>query len=599
MRLKSFQIKGYRSIVDTGVIELSKRDNITIFAGQNESGKSSILNALYDFELGKFEDDSLPFSLDGTPVQSVSCTYEITEGDNFGKELSDDLLEQYKPKLNEGEELLDQTKINTIKEFTITRKKNGEKVETSIDPKTITILKVAVSERKVPDPKPAGEVESDAVEVTTTEKLFNITDEDNSKIAEIFWISAPKILLFADFCALLPDKILISDLVNKKEDAEGYRAVTNLEKILGTNFTKKDEEQDAVRRTKEEEQNKVISIDFEKDWGQRIHDENRVLVEYNFEKRETGSYIKFYVQTKEGQRLRPKQRSKGLIWFLSLWLELKAQEANIILLLDEPDQHLHVKAQKDVLGLMDKLAKNGDQICLATHSPYLIEVENLNRVKLVLNTKDHGTEIENITTSKIDAQNKKDALQPIADAIGFHASELSPLGDKNILLEGISDFYYFSAMKEILGRTGDYRFVPGVGLRRINSLISLAIGYGLKWIAIIDDDPALGGKDSANKFDEIKNYVFDGNEDETKKRVYVLSGISGIENMFTFEDLKLVDEQIKSDSNLVTAVGKDRKVLFSTIFLEKVRNKEIKIDQLSDRAQENFDKAFDFIEKQL
>ena len=125
-----------------------------------------------------------------------------------------------------------------------------------------------------------------------------------------------------------------------------------------------------------------LSIDFQKDWGQRIHGENKVVVKYDFQKRdwaaENGSYINFYVETKEGQPLPPKQRSKGLIWFLSLWLELKAQDIehnDLILLLDEPDQHLHVKAQKDILKLINKLAnkkeEKGDQIIYATHSPYL------------------------------------------------------------------------------------------------------------------------------------------------------------------------------------------------------------------------------------
>ena len=48
----------------------------SVFAGQNESGKSSILKALYDFERGKFSSDSVPFSIDGQPTQTVSCTYK-------------------------------------------------------------------------------------------------------------------------------------------------------------------------------------------------------------------------------------------------------------------------------------------------------------------------------------------------------------------------------------------------------------------------------------------------------------------------------------------------------------------------------------------
>lgn len=46
MNLKSFRIINFRSIVDTGWIPFSP-DGVTVLVGQNESGKSSILEALH------------------------------------------------------------------------------------------------------------------------------------------------------------------------------------------------------------------------------------------------------------------------------------------------------------------------------------------------------------------------------------------------------------------------------------------------------------------------------------------------------------------------------------------------------------------------
>ncbi|MCL4405360.1 hypothetical protein M1295_02225, partial [Patescibacteria group bacterium] len=193
-------------------------------------------------------------------------------------------------------------------------------------------------------------MEGETVAEAAKEKYFVIADDGSSEVANLIWIYTPKIVFFDDFCDLLPDRIYISALNDKTTTTKGYKAVKNLEKILDIDLTLKDTETDAVRRTKEDKDNNEISIDFQKDWGQRIHGENKVLVKYNFEKRtgtgEAGSYINFFVETKEGQPLPPKQRSKGLIWFLSLWLELKAQDieqTDLVLLLDEPDQHLHVK----------------------------------------------------------------------------------------------------------------------------------------------------------------------------------------------------------------------------------------------------------------
>jgi len=52
MEIKSFRIKNYRSIKDSGVCYMSG-DNITILAGKNESGKTAILEALEDFNINR------------------------------------------------------------------------------------------------------------------------------------------------------------------------------------------------------------------------------------------------------------------------------------------------------------------------------------------------------------------------------------------------------------------------------------------------------------------------------------------------------------------------------------------------------------------
>ena len=44
MKLKSFRVTNYRSIIDTGEIDVEK--NKTIFVGPNEAGKSATLQAL-------------------------------------------------------------------------------------------------------------------------------------------------------------------------------------------------------------------------------------------------------------------------------------------------------------------------------------------------------------------------------------------------------------------------------------------------------------------------------------------------------------------------------------------------------------------------
>ena len=58
MKLTAFRIRNFSSIVDTGWQNLSP-DNITCLIGQNESGKTSVLEGLKVFHSGIISEDVL------------------------------------------------------------------------------------------------------------------------------------------------------------------------------------------------------------------------------------------------------------------------------------------------------------------------------------------------------------------------------------------------------------------------------------------------------------------------------------------------------------------------------------------------------------
>ncbi len=74
------------------------------------------------------------------------------------------------------------------------------------------------------------------------------------------------------------------------------------------------------------------------------------------------------------------ERSKGFRWFFSFFLvflvESKQSLKNTILLLDEPGIHLHLRAQTSLIAFFEKL-KETNQILYTTHSPFLIDEDNL------------------------------------------------------------------------------------------------------------------------------------------------------------------------------------------------------------------------------
>ena len=590
MKLHSFRIKNYKSITDTGEVLLSDYDNITVLIGQNESGKSSVFEALNAYENNDFDKDSKPFSTETTVTQSVSCTYKIEDSNYFVGILSNSIKEKYGiPDKN-----IDGKKMNEITHFTLTRSFDTEKNESKLElnDEVFNIVKnsfhVVMGEENVPA------ADGTVGRIILNESVLN----DMSKIAEIFWYCAPVISFFNDFCDLLPDRIKLASLKTKDKDAEGYNAVKNFEKLLKVEFVKLYECEDLERGSIEDEHNQKISADFHKSWGQRIHNINKFDIKYKFEKRNTEdeSYVNFYTETKDGQKLKPHQRSKGLVWFLSFWLELEAQNSEtqeLIILADEPGLYLHVKAQEDVLKLFERLAEKGHQIVYTTHSPNLIEIEKLGRINLVINDEEKGTILEPVTTSKLDTKNKQDALQPIANAIGFSVSGFG-LSKKSVILEGISDFYYYSAMRHLLKRSIDYALVPGIGARKQKTLVSYSIGYGIEWLCVFDDDSSKGN-DSQNTFDDIKEYFFADDDNSAKSKMYITKDISCVENMFTKDDIRLIDNTIQDKASAKEMISDRRKVLFSKLFHEKVMSGKITNKMVSKDAQDNFKKVFDWI----
>ena len=601
MKLKSFRIKNYKSIQDSGDIQLDK-SRVAILAGQNESGKSSILEALDAFEQNSFHVDSIPFDFEEAP-QEVSCAYIVEDSDSkFWEDVETALAEDFKLTHSVDGDVLDLPKLKkAIKEFEIIRTsdpaKNREVVTTTSD-STYKIISAAVLEKEVTTEttKEDGTIELK----TEKQKIVDLVDK-NPEIADILWRHTPKIILFNDFCDLLPDKFSIADLRANKKDAKGYKAVKNFEKIAKANFLKLFELDDLKRDSTEEKNNEAISVDFTKDWKQQIHTDNKVKIAYKFEKRDTeeNSFIIFYVETKDKQKIKPRMRSKGLIWFLSFWMELRASgDDNLIILADEPGLYLHIRAQEDILSVFENLSEQGNQIIYSTHSPNLIKTDHLERISLVINDPAKGTTIEGITTSKINSQNKQDALQPVANAIGFSVSDFALSNKRNVILEGVSDYFYYLGMRKLLKRKDDYSFVPGIGCRKQNTLVSFCVGYGIDWVAVFDDD-STRGKDSQKTFAEIKEKLFGDDDTVAQTKMHITDKISSVENMFTIDDMKLVDKALPAKPDAATAVGEKRKVVFAKSFFEKIESGEITKKKLSPSTVANFEKVFDWVEKNL
>lgn len=601
MKLKSFRIQNYKSIIDSGECIISSIDNITILAGQNESGKSSILQALRDFHDSELSPEAIRID---NEIPLISCTYTLEEQD------IDDVLKY----LNEQVVLSTAFEkiLGSLKEITIVKTFNDltnpiESFAPEFEANLEKIRSIEVDNKRTEETQiregddSKNNVSNAEIEEADDEnEILGVESEDYIwNIVVAFDLQKPRVIFFDDFCDLLPDKILINDLKAKNKSASGYQAVKNIETILDADLAKLDTLPDSQLNKAQTKYHKTITANFNEKWTQRIGetDSAKIYIQYNQGRAANSSYLNFFIETKDEEFLPPRQRSQGFRWFLSFYLHLKAESErnnSLIILFDEPGLFLHSRAQNDMMTVFEELAQR-NQIIYSTHSPYLIDTSKLHRIKLVLNTKQSGTTIEKITTGKI--QNQKDALKPIIDAVGLEvAHNFSVAKKKNVLLEGVSDFYYLEAFRQILNRKEDFSFVPAMGASNVHLLMELCIGWGLEWLIVFDD------KGITKDYNKIKKSFFNNNETEANKKILKLSGFDGIEELFDNNDINKILPDIDYKPNLkkgdfINSNG--GKELNARLFLEKINTNQFKKEDFSVDTLKNFERIFDFISERF
>lgn len=258
--------------------------------------------------------------------------------------------------------------------------------------------------------------------------------------------------------------------------------------------------------------------------------------EYKFRFEADGDYFRIWVS----DSVRPAEvslelRSTGLQWFLSFYLiflvESQDVHKNAILLLDEAGLTLHPLAQKDLAKFFNKLSQT-NQIINTTHSPFIVDTNNIDRCKVVYVDENGLTVASDNLRQSSDKLNEK-SIYAVHAALGLSVSDILLQGCKPVIVEGPSDQIYLNTIKQILisnkqiAPKDEIVFVPSGGVRGIQGVVSIigSKNNGLPYV-ILDSDKS--GADTKSKLEkgqlysgekkkllEIKDYVgFDGSEIE-------------------------------------------------------------------------------------
>jgi len=611
MKLIKFRIQHYKSIKDTGWCWLAS--DLTILAGKNESGKSAILEALRNFNtaVGKIPDEALPLEDNGEPL--IEMCFEVTKpildeitqktGATIGKEVRDYIAQSgfaISKHYDGSYGLEDEIEEALNKQINEANLQNIEKIKKMIMELYKIEQFVNVAKPRFVDSADLDkqavtqyiqQIQAQVASITTDEEKKQIADKikeleeennalEEAKASQIFLDEiiqyVPNFVLFNDFIDILPFELTFDEAKNNK-------AVQDFAKVSGLDLDEVIQTTDSQRRRNIlSAHSAIISGNFLDYWKQN---ELNLIAEPDGENLRLG--IKELGKT---MLFKPQQRSKGLQWFLSFYLRLNAEqgETNVILI-DEPGLYLHAKAQEDILKVLKKTSQES-QVIFSTHSPYLIDAKRLDRVRLILKNEKDGTKIENKIHKGVDENNE--TLSPIITAIGLDISNsFSIVGKKNVLLEGISDYYFMQALRKYI-KSSEGNLIPGVGAPKIPQLVSLLIGWDLEFLVVLDND-AEGKK--------IAKVLLEKLSVENKKIIFVSEkdGFS-IEDLFNHKDFNyfVLNENKNDDTNLLNSESiknkKYDKVLLSKKFFEKVEENQTEI-KLSQDTINAFKRVFDKI----
>lgn len=574
MKITKFRIKNFRSIIDTEWRSFSP-DGVTVLVGQNESGKSAILEAL----CRSFSDQNVTYDDFRYGAEPPEVRFQV----EFSiKEIEEHLIGEAAPE--------------DIKKITDHFKKIGEFTQIVF---TWTINESSTEQEIKFDTY----LEEPELEIPAT--AFTLSDGDAIDPQEInlahlaasaIYQAAPYYTLFKSDSGLLPDSIDINE--KHKLVGEGQIAASNLLSIADIQVKELVKLSNRARESKITRAIESINQDLKEFWNQTIGHKNKIKIEFslahhdNSKSEKAGSpYLIFWVS--DGlHKLHPKQRSTGVRWFISFYLQLKASQKlkkNLHFFLDEPGANLHSNAQKDVLKLINLLSKE-IPITYSTHSPTLIEHDKLYRVYAIQRKNDDiETPTEIIEAHQLGAASS-DTLSPILTAIGSDFSHQNVIQKKhNVILEEMSGYYYISSFWDLLGITQKAHFIAATGANKIPALANMFNGWGLKFSVFVDDE-----NQGRGVLKTLTRDLFGNDENEARKTIQKIKNCKGIEDLFTNKDFcnLVLNEPIIENiapSEIVKSEKYSKPVLAYTFAL-KVKNKEITLKQLEDGTRENIKK---------
>lgn len=472
MKLTKVRIENFKSIQDSREFDID--DKITCLIGKNQAGKTALLEALNQFyPIETHPNIPHPASTDLTYTLEDEDCQVIKE--RFGNEC----LKDESPTITLRKESNGGMRVSNLNVDTDAAVKHlVENTKLSKEYKA-KLLGIKDTKSLLKDLEVQYNLltQKEQIEDTQEEQINDLNrlradlpsmtpnEFPNTIYNQILWGRTPK-FLYIDRYYNIQGKVNLTELQNRINNRtldnsdHSLRTLVDdatLQKILkhGTNDSMK-LERHIIEKDIKNRANEPLEF-WSKNKYQQI-DQQQIDVEISHES--SNWFINLMVRnTTNNTRIPLDHESHGFLWFFSflLWYQQLFQEnPNLILLLDEPALYLHGTAQEDILRSFEEYLVPKHQIIYTTHSPFMIDINNLNRTRIVENlslkqnhedssTKEQGTKV----TSDI-LQVEEKSILPIQSAVGFNINQIHGKGQNVLIVEGESDILYLKTMSEIL-----------------------------------------------------------------------------------------------------------------------------------------------------
>jgi len=582
LRYKSFRIRNFKGIKDTTVsLETVGGAAVFAFVGLNESGKTTVLEAIHSFcpdtatseLLGGAEETGVPYK-DRVPRHlissftgdvSVTATLAATQQERRG--IIKEVLERHQLDLD-----FDSLPSDIILER-LQRFQDGDFAANYFS--LLADLRVKLTkQRKWREPSIA----------------------EAMKIRDIIYRFAPDIAYFPTFVFDFPETAFLTERGGRLD--RFYRRV--FQDILDYDGRGHTIEKDIVRRLRGE--GMVLPwLTFLSTWVQ--HDDrakiqhvmdrassavtklvfgrwNKIFGEdtkgkeviISFEvvegekpnaagvktaTQEHDVYIKF--QIRDGtRRFDVNDRSLGFRWFFAFMLFTQFRVArkttrSLLFLFDEPASNLHAAAQQKLIDSFPEIAKGEHTLAYTTHSHYMIEPKWLEQTFIVTNRADAPALPNMIDAISLDDESldirvttyrsfvnehpvQTSYFQPILDRLDVVPSRFD-IQRASVILEGKSDYYLLRYAAKAT-QIDDLPLLPGLGAGTFGALAALHVGWNLNFLFILDGDRQ--GKAELERY--IAEYGIPRSRISTIDNF--VTGVSVIEDLLDVEALETIQKEL-------------------------------------------------------